>query len=353
MWVRAVFLSLLFFVTMLIFTSDTIRLNEQLEQAKTHKLEQYKQANPNPSPQASPPTDYEHDPVQTLIRTELTKAIDEIKLLQEKIDTWYHYKFIFIGAVVALFLGQIGIWSIRRGDSEQTSLPNFDRLLVSYRTAMMLALACVIAFTVDMHIRTHLKGMQQLGQWIYHYVEPSLLQGANDQNPFIPWETFLRMRIPEKPGEGTDIGSLHGTVQSMHNNVFFKFMFSTQLHFMSIIIYTFYLIVFHNLCLSRRRGRRPQLAFMGFAFVHLSVLAFIVVTHTVPDAFDVRCFPVFSSENCWVRGTSGSRYYLLAWLLLVGLNLPFIFQLFARRRSGANAAVPQPELESPIVTKAS
>lgn len=347
LWVRTVFLSLLFFVSMLIFTSDTIRLNEQLERQKTDKLAQSKQANPDPTGTPSPPTNPEHDPVQNLIRTEHAKAIDEIKLLQEKIDTWYHYKFIFIGAVIALFLGQIGVWTMRSGDLGKTSIPNFDRLLVSYRTAAMLALACVIAFTIDMHIRTHLKGMQQLGQWVYHYVEPSLLRSADEHNPFIPWETFLRMEIPEAPDTRADLASIHGNVQSMHNNVFFKLMFSTQLHFMSIIIYMFYLIVFHNLCLSRRRGRRPQLAFMGFVFVHLTALAFIVVTHTVPDAFDVRCFPLFSSDKCWVKGTNGARYYLIAWLLLVVLNVPFIIQLFLRKKLAAGAAEPQPALESP------
>src|SRR5437660_5893990 len=36
-------------------------------------------------------------PAKELLEKEVQKANDEIKMLEEQIDTWYHYKFILIG----------------------------------------------------------------------------------------------------------------------------------------------------------------------------------------------------------------------------------------------------------------
>src|SRR3712207_5661276 len=86
-WVRAVLLSLAFLLLNLLFVSRPIQLKDA------------------PAPPA---------PVEGLLlelaKTEHQKAIDEIKLRMEQEDTWFHYKFIFVGGMVAFFLGYLGFF---------------------------------------------------------------------------------------------------------------------------------------------------------------------------------------------------------------------------------------------------
>lgn len=328
---RAAILVLTFLLLIFIFSSNPVRLKNDLKLGPRPKVEAPPPAaaQGQPSPESvtaanqrpTSPAALQEPATFELIKTEHQKAIDEIKMLSEKIDTWFHYKFILVGGVIALFLGHFGILGRQINSSPRASERTIESAFMSNRTGAMLALVCVVAFTIDMHIRTNLTGMQQLGQWIFNYVEPayfnnvgaatgSIPKEALVASGFIPWETFLRSDVR----------------QSMHNNPFYKASFSTQLHFMTMIVYVFYTLVFQNICLLSQKGRRQQLALLGFIFVHVSALAFIIVAHTVPDAFLVKCFPI-SGEDCWLTGSDGSRYYLFAWLLLILFNVPYLLRL--------------------------
>jgi len=304
---------------LLIFSPNPVRLKEELK-LKTVANEPAPQSTGGlPSPELLN--------VQKLIETQHEKANNEIKMLQEQIDTWYHYKFILIGGIVALFLGHFGILGKQSALAPKTSERLLVATLMSNRTSALLALVCVVAFVIDMHIRAHLTGMQGLGHWIYNYVEPSYFKTMGAQSgsippegliktQFIPWETFLHTSVRE--------------VQQ--TNPLYRAAYSLQLHFMTIAMYMLYLVVFQNVCLLSKKGKQQQVALLGFVMVHIAVLAFIITAHTVPNSFDVRCFPI-ASTRCWVTGSQGSSYYLIAWLLLVLSSLPYLYLLFPSFRS--------------------
>ncbi len=319
LWFRALMLCLSFFLLILIFSPNPVRLKAEL------MLEKAGGAG-NPALAG----------VGKLIEVEHAKANDEIKLLEEQIDTWYHYKFILLGGIVAVFLGHFGILGKLSTPSPKTSEKILVATLMSNRTSVLLALVCVVAFIIDMHIRAHLTGMQGLGHWIYNYVEPAYFQAIGAQTgsipreglvgtQFIPWETFLHT----------------STRQVQQTNPLYRAAYSLQLHFMTIAIYMLYLVVFQNVSLLCKRGKQQQVAFLGFVMVHIAALAFIIVAHTVPNSFDVRCFPV-SAADCWVTGSQGSSYYILAWLLLLLFSLPYLFLLFPSLSSGRRETAAAP-----------
>ncbi len=322
-WFRGSLIALSFVLLIFIFSPNPIKLKDELKLQKAPE-------------QAQPSNDQAQalrSRIDALINTQHEKANAEIKMLQEQIDTWYHYKFILIGGMIALFLGHFGIMGKQIPTSPKTSEKVLVATLMSNRTSILLALACVVAFVIDMHIRTHLTNMQGLGHWIYNYVEPSYFDTAGAQTAniprevlvntqFFPWEAFLHT----------------STRQVQQTNPLYRAAYSFQLHFMTIAIYMLYLVVFQNVCLLCKRGKQQQVAFLGFIMVHIAALAFIVVGHTIPNSFEVRCFPI-SATDCWLTGSQGSTYYFVAWLLLVLLSIPYLYLLLPGLQSRKNEAL--------------
>lgn len=318
-WFRGSLLLMSFVLLVLIFSPNPVKLKDELKLVRSPE-----QAQAATSPR-----------VEKLIDTQLQKANDEIKMLQEQIDTWFHYKFILIGGMIALFLGHFGIFGKQTAPSPKTSEKVLVATLMSNRTSILLALVCIVAFVIDMHIRTHLTNMQGLGHWIYNYVEPSHFNTMGAQtgsipreglagSQFFPWEAFLHTN----------------TRQVQQTNPLYRAAYSFQLHFMTIAIYMLYLIVFQNVCLLCKRGKQQQVAFLGFIMVHVAVLAFIIVGHTIPNSFEVRCFPI-SNKDCWLTGSQGSTYYLGAWVLLLMVSFPYLHLLWPGLKSSkANTNVP-------------
>jgi hypothetical protein len=311
-WFRGAMLVLSFVLLVLIFSPNPVRLKEELKLTRTPEQAQAAASAPNNASLAR---------IEKLIDTQHEKANSEIKMLQEQIDTWYHYKFILIGGMVALFLGHFGIMAKQSATSPKTSEKILVATLMSNRTSILLALVCIVGFVIDMHIRANLTNMQGLGHWVYNYVEPSYFNtlGAHTANiprealvntQYYPWETFIHADVRE--------------VQQ--TNPLYRAAYSFQLHFMTIAIYMLYLIVFQNVCLLCKRGKQQQVAFLGFIMVHVAALAFIIVGHTVSNSFEVKCFPL-SSRNCWLTGAQGSKYYFIAWLLLIAFSIPYLYLL--------------------------
>lgn len=310
LWFRATLLLFAFILLVLIFSPNGVRLKEELKLGA------------NGNPQSGQVWNHSDTAslasTEKLIEKEHEKANVEIKMLQEQIDTWYHYKFLLIGGIVALFLGQFGILGKQSASSPKTSERILVATLMSNRASIMLALICFVALVIDMHIRACLTNMQGLGWWIYSYVEPSYFRsiGAQTGNipqaglvetQFMPWETFLHTNIR----------------QIQQTNPLYRTAYSLQLHFMTIAIYILYLVVFQNICLLCKKGKQQQVAFLGFVLVHIAIAAFIIVAHTVPNSFDVKCFPI-SYFECWETGSQGSSYYLIAWLVLMLFSLPYL-----------------------------
>jgi hypothetical protein len=320
LWFRALILLLAFILLVFLFYPNQVKLNDKLN-PKIFMTEQTQQASNGSNA-------FDSQLVKELIIEEHKKAVDEIKASIEQMDTWYHYKFILIGGVIAVFLGNIGIWGRQSTVTHKTSERILESILMSNRTGAMLTLICLVAFVIDMHIRTYANGIQQLGQWIATYVEPAYFKmsvalnsppgkefigniprAAINETGFIPWETFLRFR--DKPV-----------------NPLYPAVFSIQLHFMTMVAYVLYLMVFQNVSLlgKRVKKQRHQIVFIGFLLVHISVLAFTVVAHTVQDSFEVKCFPVLSG-NCYLPGPQGYMGFLLIWVGLIVVNLPYLYRL--------------------------
>jgi hypothetical protein len=254
-------------------------------------------------------------PAKELLEKEVQKANDEIKMLEEQIDTWYHYKFILIGGLVAIFMGQTGVLAGWRTKEPVISEDDIGALFKSSRAALVLGLACVIALAVDMHIRNDFFGMQQLGYWLSTRVEP---KGGNVQF----WETFLR-------GEGK---------QTMQNSLAFQMLYGAQLHFFTIFIYLLFSSVFQSVSVFVQDHRQLKIALAGFLMVHFTVLTFIVLAHTVPSMYTVTWFPGESDCSfCSVNGSYAAFPYLVAWLVLFLLNLPFLIHTLPVHKAGRSA----------------
>ena len=290
-WFRVATLLISFFFLSLLFVSPPIKYSV------------------TPSPATDGNAVAKDSPLMSMITTEHEKAINEIEFRLAQQDSWYHYKFIFIGALLALFLGQT---ELLRGRGVDLSRDRLKRLLTADSNYAVVALACVLALIVDMHIRNHMFAMQTLGLWIAHYVEPSL--NVTNLTGFYPWEQFIRN--PNSP--------------SMHLDSLYRLAFSTHLHFMTTIIYLLYLTVLQQICLSfRKSGRigRRHFVLFGFVFVHLSMLAFVFVAHAVPSRYEMALIPI----NEWKSGWVSVAYYLIPWLVIVSLNVPFLMLLRTQR----------------------
>lgn len=302
LWLRCTLLTLAFIAMIFLSSTNVVRIKNEYKP----ELDGDKESQQRVGAEST----------RELIKEEHGKAMEEVRASLEQMDTWYHYKFILIGGVIAVFLGNIGVLGKQDSASHKASERILESAFMSNRTGAMLALICLVALVIDMHIRANVNGIQQLGQWLSNYVEPSYLNAGgvttgNYPNSalaeigFIPWETFIRL-----PRTGS--------------STFYAVAYSIQLHFMTMVSYVLYVMVFQNISLQRKRGKRQQIAVIGFIFVHITLLAFVVVAHTVRDIFNVGCFPMISLDVCSLSGAHGSAYYFIAWLCLVAFNLPYL-----------------------------
>ncbi|HXH37439.1 MAG TPA: hypothetical protein VNN08_02325, partial [Thermoanaerobaculia bacterium] len=233
-----------------------------------------------------------------LVQIELKKANDEIQYRIEQEDSWFHYKFIFVGALLAAFFTRL---------TRESNEPLLD-FVGSTTTCFVLALACIVALAIDIHLRNNIVVIQQLALWIRHYAEPSLVGTAG--SGYQPWELFLRM-----PG-------------GMHSDEIYGLLFYPHLHFLTWILYMLYLICFQWIAVNPAMpaDRKPTVRAIpaeygedlllggSFLFVHAAFGAFAFVGHFVPGSLKLRAVPF---TDCWETGMDAAWFYLLAALLLV------------------------------------
>jgi hypothetical protein len=247
-----------------------------------------------------------------MLEVEHQKVVDEIKLRLEQQDSWFHYKFILIGGVIAIFLGQLGFKKVRVSSDDIKADKPLPDVLSTDSTYLVLALACVIALIIDMHIRSNIFGIQELGLWIRSYVEPSYLTPRDQESGFRFWEEFLRIDNP--PGQHLD--NRYRLASSIH------------LHFMTSVIYLIYVIALQQLCIARQSWEwRKQIVLAGFLFVHVAILIFAFVAHTVPLALEMKITPF----EIWSTGWQTPAYYLIPLFFLITINLPYLLLFRAKR----------------------
>jgi hypothetical protein len=233
-----------------------------------------------------------------LVEIELKKANEEIQFRIAQEDTWYHYKFLLVGGVLAGFFGVLQFSGAARVPVTQ--------IVRSEKVCSALALTCVVALAIDIHLRNNIVVIQQLALWIANYAEPAMMPAA--AGGFVPWEKFLRT-----PGAG------------MHSDEWYGFLFYPHLHFLTWVLYLLYLTCFHWIALKAVRKPRPAeqdaLLAGGFVLVHVAVAVFAFMGHFVPRALEMNVLPMADS---WRTGAAAACAYLLGALLLVAINSPYL-----------------------------
>lgn len=249
---------------------------------------------------------------QELIKLEMQKAVDEIKLRIEEEDTWFHYKIVLVGGLLIAFLQYIRTSAKDLPSSKQ----RLEDLFLSPATCSALALACVIALAIDIHIRNNIVVIQQLALWMANFAEPAFLQQPSafqllpSSGPhFYAWEQFLRIALPTSAG--------------MHQDDLYGLVFYPHLHFLTWLIYMLYLWIFQQISLTSSESTPEELShpslFIGFALVHLTLAIFAWTGHAAPSAFEFRLIP--GNSDSWCSGWLNSAYYLIPVLILSAFNL--------------------------------
>jgi hypothetical protein len=161
------------------------------------------------------------------IMAELQKGIDEIQMRLQDQSSWFQYKFLFVGGLLAAFLGIFPYAQIRTRTSgeKRDSGAQLQTALQSPLATIALAAVSSLSLMIDLHIRGNAIVVNQIGLWIASHVEPLYL-GTNVFPPhsLVGWETFLRR------GE------------AMHTDVVNSITFFWPIHILTVICFLLYLI---------------------------------------------------------------------------------------------------------------
>jgi len=282
-------------------------------------LEQLKEISKKPPAIASESTE-----TKFLIE-ENKKATDEIRTKDEEEDTWFHNKFILVGGLLAATLGYIGFGQQPAESPEQ----RFTTLSKSSSTAVILALASVMALGVDMHIRGNAGVTDQLGLWIRYYVEPVLLHGPKSDKPtalpenFYGWEEFLRTNVSREKAVAWDEPTREGS--GLHSGELWNLFYEPHIHFLTGFVYVLYLAVFQTFACRSSSDRRlagdQVMPLICFAVVHGSFLAFAWIAHAAPEMFELKVLPFVGALEA---GYIVPVHYFVPCLALIILNWPYV-----------------------------
>ena len=287
------------------------------------------------------------DPESTALKflvEEHKKAVEEIKNRDLEEDGWFHNKFILVGGLLAATLGYIGFGRTggTESDSPEQRLTSISK---SPSTAIILALATVLALGVDMHVRGNACEVDQLGIWINYFVEPLLLhsnpgcatvKGADpiiEEPAFLGWEEFLRTTVsPENsssiwgPDRETDKSkAFKNRGAGLHSGELWNLVYEPHIHFLTAFVYLLYLIVFQRFAQCSKSTTSPSdertLALACFAIVHISFSAFTWIAHSGPEMFEFKVLPF---THVFESGSIVVVYYFLPCLALIILNAPYV-----------------------------
>jgi hypothetical protein len=301
---------------------------------------------------SSQPKEFEHHPpgvaydstAAKFLIEENKKAVEEIKARDEEEDSWFHNKFILVGALLAATMGYIGFG---KHSPRQSTEQELIALSKSPSTAVILALASVMALGVDMHVRGNTCEVDQLGLWIRYYVEPVMLHGNSDRNGpmslpenFHGWEDFLRAKVVPATNVANKNSSTEGgtercsatksvywdpeTGSGKHSGELWNLFYEPHIHFLTAFVYVLYLAVFQTFALSRESGRgsaRRGMPIVCFAVVQASFLAFAWIAHSAPEMFELKVLPFIPAYEA---GYFAPLHYFVPCLALILLNTPYL-----------------------------
>ncbi len=273
-----------------------------------------------------------------LVIEEHKKAVEEIRNRDLEDDSWFHNKFLLVGGLLAATLGYL------KFGYGKTPEERFANLSGSKVTVVILALACVVAIGIDLHVRDSQTTTDELGLWIRSYVEPMLHGGTGNgkktMSDFIGWEEFLRTEAAN--GE-LDAPGPSGV--GLHSSDLWNLLNAQHVHFLTVLLYLLYVCAFQALALKTRTNNDshlaqtvdlmeapPSITFYCFTIVHASLLAFVWIAHSAPEMFEFKALP-FAGK--WESGAIVPAYYMAPCLALVILNWPYLVRYWRSQKSSA------------------
>jgi hypothetical protein len=301
----------------------------------------------------NPPDEIEHPPglnpdstAAKFLIEENKKAVEEIKSRDEEEDTWFHNKFILVGGLLAATIG-FGLQRSRKSTEDQLTA-----LSESPATAVILALASVLALGIDMHVRGNTCEVSQLGLWIRYYVEPVMLHGNYDDGEakslqtknFKGWEEFLRTEDKHPPSRSAVYWEeSRGT--GKHSGELWNFFYEPHTHFLTGIVYFLYLAFFQTFALNPKAGggfSRRSVPIISFAVVQASFFAFAWIAHSAPEMFKLKVLPFVPADEA---GYVAPLHYFVPCLALILLNIPYVFYYW-RKGPNVKAEPNQKQIEA-------
>jgi hypothetical protein len=237
-----------------------------------------------------------------LFELEVNKVFDELGARIGYMDSWFHYKFVLIGAVLALTLNQFlaAMFGKKAKHFQKSVIPGVPDL--HHAAALVLAPCCLVALVADIHIRIDAIMTGMLGNWIAYFVEPDP-KGTG----LYFWENFLRLDA-----------RLHDAAGGLHRNWVAQFTFSPHLHFLTWPLYIAYIWVFQEIALTQVETNRVLVRGTWWV-VQVALLSFVVVAHSTPFAYDMKVYHLDSGVVFLM--------FLIVYIIQASLSLPYYMLL--------------------------
>lgn len=280
---------------------------------------------------------------EDLLKAENQKAIEEIRLLMEHEEDWFHKKFLLVGGLLVALLTHLGVESFKVrqvGQENQAETVAEERVLAIFdsgATCLVLALACVIALAIDVHVKSNIMVVEQLGEWLARSVERMAVTKTADTT-VVFWEQFLR-----NPNSDPRLDSCSGSTKElkqnnggMHSDDLYSLSYYPHLNFLTGLLYCLFLASLQRFSHAEKNHRQAglaELALLGFALVHIAMAIFVWVGHSLPDSFEIKLLPY---SDIWWPSIEVIPFYLFLWSLLVIVSLPCLLRIhrIARQRQG-------------------
>nr|VFJ92190.1 MAG: hypothetical protein BECKLFY1418A_GA0070994_102128 [Candidatus Kentron sp. LFY] len=252
-----------------------------------------------------------HDGIAfSILGEEHKKVAAEIKLLQALQDEWFHNKFLLIGILVFGFVAHTLIPYFRKPNrKDEHPALDTDGILNHVLSpgitlaCTVLALACVVSFMIDIHIRNYVSSSIQAGLWIRHHVEEPIL-GNKTENDIKGWETFLYNPCKKKNSE---------ECKERHSDHSYRTSWS-HFHALTWLVYIIYMTLLFDVWKSHTDRR---ILWLGFALVHLSLMGFSWMAHSPPSGFQSQTWPLIEGYDSYYAPLQ----YVALCAVLVGVNI--------------------------------
>ncbi len=199
------------------------------------------------------------------------KAVDEISSRNDRSNSWFHIKFLIIGAILSV----LGYSVFKKRLDGIKDIIEWDLFY------MLIGICALISFSIDIQIRQNVLVTNQLGLWISQYIEPLVNKGLvvpehylTSSHTYIGWEQFLR---------------ISGTQKGFQMDPIYSLTFWPASHILTWILYISYLI----LGLTNQNSEKNHKIAKQFLFfsIHISIILFAIMGTSLPNILRINIKP--------------------------------------------------------------